>query len=132
MKRQQPSTPRPGPVAHSRPLARPSAGLSQGKIPLAVSQPSQVPGQGGEGVGKWPTLPPWIDPKLAGVVLFTKPQMAAMLQISVRTLCTMMKRGEVSYLRLNERLVRFRIEDVLRRLTEVGLVRKSNDGREGA
>lgn len=81
---------------------------------------------------KQEVLPPRIDPKLAAVVLFTKPQMAAMLQISVRCLTDMMKRGEVSYLKLNGRLVRFRVEDVLRRLTEVALVCNSNHGKGGA
>ena len=62
-------------------------------------------------------LPPKVDPKLAAVALFTKRQMAAMLQISIRTLNDMMQRGEVSYLKINGRLVRFRLEDVNRRLT---------------
>ena len=39
-------------------------------------------------------LPPKVDPKLAAVALFTKPQMAAMLQISIRTLNDMMQRGK--------------------------------------
>ena len=72
-------------------------------------------------------LPPQIDPQLAAVLLFTKAQMAAMLQISIRCLTDMMKRGEVGFLRLNGRLVRFRAEDVLRRLSEVALVCNSND-----
>ena len=77
-------------------------------------------------------LPPRIKPHLAAVLLFTKPQMAAMLQVSIRCLSDMMKRGEVSYLKLNGRLVRFRSEDVLRRLNEVALVCNANDGKEGA
>jgi hypothetical protein len=67
-------------------------------------------------------LPPRIDPKLEAVVLFTKPQMAAMLQISIRCLNGLMQRGEISFLKLNGKLVRFRVEDALRRLSEVALV----------
>jgi hypothetical protein len=77
-------------------------------------------------------LPPKIDPKLAAVILFTKPQMAAMLQISIRCLNDMMHRGEISYLKLNGKLVRFRVEDALQRLSEVALVCNSTDGKEGA
>lgn len=73
-------------------------------------------------------LPPRIDPRLEAVVLFTKPQMAAMLQVSIRCLTDMMKRGEVPYLKVNGRIVRFRVEDVLRRLNEVVLVCHSNNG----
>jgi excisionase family DNA binding protein len=72
-------------------------------------------------------LPPRIDPHLVAVLLFTKPQMAAMLQVSIRCLTDMMKRGEVTYLRLNGRLVRFRAEDVLRRLSEVALVNNAKN-----
>ena len=67
-------------------------------------------------------LPPRIDPKLAAVVLFTKPQMAAMLQISIRCLTDMMRRGEIAYLKINNRIVRFRLEDVNQRLGETVLV----------
>ena len=73
-------------------------------------------------------LPPRIDPKLAAVVLFTKPQMAAMLQISMRCLTDMMRRGEIAYLKINNRIVRFRLEDVNQRLGETVLVCHHNAG----
>ena len=71
-------------------------------------------------------LPPRTDPKLAAVVLFTKPQMAAMLQISIRCLTDMMRKGEIAYLKINNRIVRFRLEDVLRRINEVALIREGD------
>jgi len=43
------STPHPGPVTRSRPLARPEAGLRLRRIPFAASQAAQVPVRGGEG-----------------------------------------------------------------------------------
>ena len=52
-----------------------------------------------------------------GVLLYTKPQMAAALQISVRCLTGMMRRGEISYLQIG-RLVRFRPEEAVRRLSQ--------------
>jgi len=76
-------------------------------------------------------LPPEIDPELTAVLLFTKRQMAAMLQVSTRTLDYLMQRGEVSYLKLNGKLVRFRVEDVLRRLNEVALVAEPEAGEAG-
>lgn len=75
------------------------------------------------------SLPSRIDPQLAAVMLFTKPQMAAMLQISVRTLNALMQQGDVSYLRVKGKLVRFRAEDVIRRLKEVGMVNPPADER---
>jgi excisionase family DNA binding protein len=53
---------------------------------------------------------------------FTKLQLARLLQVSVTTLNLMMKRGELPFLKINNRLVRFRLEDVQRRLTETVLV----------
>jgi excisionase family DNA binding protein len=53
-----------------------------------------------------------------GVVLYTKPQLAVLLQVSVRSVTNMMGRGEISYLKIGGRLVRFRIDEVNRRLTE--------------
>lgn len=47
-----------------------------------------------------------------GVLLYTKTQMATLLQVSVRCVERMMRGGELSYLKLNGRLVRFRLEDV--------------------
>lgn len=57
-----------------------------------------------------------------GVVLYTKAQMAALLQVSIRCLCEMMRRGEVSYLKIGGKMVRFRMEDVQKRLSETVLV----------
>ena len=57
-----------------------------------------------------------------GVLLYTRFQMAELLQVSLRCLSEMMQRGEVSYLKINGRMVRFRIEDVNRRLNETSLV----------
>ncbi len=57
-----------------------------------------------------------------GVVALTKAQMAAALQISVRSLNGMMARGEVAYFQIGSRLVRFRIEDALKRMSETVLV----------
>lgn len=57
-----------------------------------------------------------------GVLVYTKPQMAAALQVSLRCLCDMMKRGEIRYLKLKGRFVRFVPEDVLRQLIESSLV----------
>jgi hypothetical protein len=48
--------------------------------------------------------------------------MAGAMQVSVRCLNGMMARGEISYLKINGRIVRFRPEDALRRLSETSLV----------
>lgn len=58
----------------------------------------------------------------AGALLLTKAQMAGVLQVSVRCVSDMMKRGELPYLKLRGRFVRFRLEDVQRRLNETALV----------
>ena len=58
----------------------------------------------------------------AGVVGLTKEQMAAALQVSVRTLNGMMGRGEISYYKIGSKLVRFRLEDALKRMGETVLV----------
>jgi hypothetical protein len=63
-----------------------------------------------------------LDALPQGVLLYTKPQMAAALQVSLRCLTGMMNRGEISYLKINGRIVRFRPEDALRRLNETTLV----------
>ena len=57
-----------------------------------------------------------------GVVCLTKTQMAAALQISVRSLNAMMARGDVAFFRIAPRLVRFRIEEALKRMSERVLV----------
>jgi hypothetical protein len=48
--------------------------------------------------------------------------MAAALQVSVRSLNGMMARGEISFFKIGERLVRFRVEDALKRMSETVLV----------
>jgi hypothetical protein len=63
-----------------------------------------------------------------GVVAITKAQMAAALQISVRSLNGMMARGEISFFRIGKRLIRFRVEDALKRMSETVLV--AADGGE--
>ena len=57
-----------------------------------------------------------------GAVALTKTQMAAALQVSVRSLNGMMARGEISFFKIGERLVRFRVEDALKRMSETVLV----------
>ena len=70
---------------------------------------------------------------------YTKPEIAAIMRVSVRTVSEMMVRGEISYLKFNRRLVRFRLDDVNRRLTETVLFchaepgpSPSRTGHEGA
>jgi excisionase family DNA binding protein len=60
-----------------------------------------------------------------GQGIFTKPELAKHLKVSIRTITEMMKRGELAYIKINGRLVRFRLEDVHARLTETCLVCKS-------
>ena len=67
-----------------------------------------------------------------GVLLYTKAQMAAAMQISVRCLTGMMSRGDISYLKIHGRLVRFRPEDALRRVAETSLVWQSTAPKEGS
>ena len=57
-----------------------------------------------------------------GVVALTKKQMAAALQVCPRTITEMMRRGEIAYYRIGRRLVRFRVEDALNRMSETVLV----------
>jgi excisionase family DNA binding protein len=57
------------------------------------------------------------DLQARGVVGLTKGQMAAALQVSLRTITEMMRRGEISYFKIGK-LVRFRIEDALERMGE--------------
>jgi excisionase family DNA binding protein len=54
-----------------------------------------------------------------GAVGLTKAQMAAVLQVSVRTINGMIARGEIAYWRIGKRLVRFHIEDAVRRMNEM-------------
>ena len=55
-----------------------------------------------------------------------------MLKVSLRTITEMMNRGELAYLKIGGRLVRFRLEDVERRLNETALVCNGGAGKEGA
>ncbi len=57
-----------------------------------------------------------------GVLLYTKTQMAALLQVSMRCLNAMMANGQISYLKIGGKLVRFRASHVLRRLRETSFV----------
>jgi hypothetical protein len=60
----------------------------------------------------------------AGVVCLTKEQMAAALQVSVRTINGMMARGDIAYFKIRPRLVRFGVEEALKRMRERVLVRE--------
>ncbi len=71
-------------------------------------------------------------PAAQGVLLFTKAQMAAAMQVSLRCLTGMMNRGEISYLKINGRIVRSRPEDALRRLNEKTLVCNDTTAEGGA
>jgi len=64
----------------------------------------------------------------AGEGIFTKPELAKHLKVSIRTITEMMKRGELAYIKINGRLVRFRLEDVHARLTETCLVCNEAEG----
>jgi hypothetical protein len=57
-----------------------------------------------------------------GVVGLTKVQMAAALQVCPRTVTEMMRRGELAYYRIGKRIVRFRIEEAVKRMNETVLV----------
>ncbi len=57
-----------------------------------------------------------------GVVGLTKGQMAAALQVCPRTITEMMRRGEIAYFKIGPRLVRFHIEEALKRMSETVLV----------
>ena len=74
-------------------------------------------------------VPP-IEEVPQGVLLYTKPQMAALLQVSIRCLTDMMRRGEVGYLKFRGKLVRFRASQVLRRLKETTYVCHKPKGDE--
>ena len=70
------------------------------------------------------------DLQARGVVCLTKTQMAAVLQISVRSLNKMIARKEISYFKIGTRLVRFRLEDALQRMNETVLVSRGEGGNE--
>jgi hypothetical protein len=55
--------------------------------------------------------------------------MAAALQISVRSLNGMMARREIGYFKIGSRLVRFRMEDALKRMSETVLIAGEEEGR---
>jgi len=58
-----------------------------------------------------------------GVVVITKPQMAAAIQVCPRTITEMMRRGEIAYYRIGKKLIRFRIEDAIEQMNKTVLVR---------
>jgi len=57
-----------------------------------------------------------------GFIYLTKPQMAGILQVSVRCVWEMMQRGELPFFRLRGRFIRFRLEEVHQRLKETSFV----------
>jgi hypothetical protein len=63
-----------------------------------------------------------------GVVGLTKVQMATALQVCPRTITEMMRRGEISFFKIGKKLVRFRVEEALARMSERVLV-VADDGR---
>jgi excisionase family DNA binding protein len=67
-----------------------------------------------------------------GQIYLTKAQMAAVLQVSIRTIGSMMASGELCFLRLKGRFIRFRLEDVQRQLNETALVCNRPADKEGA
>jgi len=69
------------------------------------------------------------DLQARGVVGLTKVQMAAALQVCPRTISDMMRRGEISYFKIGRRLVRFRIEDAVKRMSETVLVVAEGGGK---
>ncbi len=82
-------------------------------------QCSEAKGQRCEGIGAL---------QAKGVVALTKKQMAAAIQVCPRTITEMMRRGEIAYYRIGKRLVRFRMEDAVKRMSETVLV--AADGGE--
>jgi hypothetical protein len=79
--------------------------------------------QRGEGAHASRSRPvPHLDALPEGVLLYTKPQMAAAMQVSIRCLTGMMNRGEISYFKIHGRNVRFLPVAALRRLIETSLL----------
>ncbi len=64
-----------------------------------------------------------------GVVGLTKIQMAAALQVCPRTITEMMRRGQISYWKIGKQIVRFRMEDAVKRMNETVLV-AAEEGEE--
>ena len=94
-----------------------------GKAEIPKAETLKLSGQGGEGrAGALPT----------GHLFLTKPQMAGVLQVSVRTVTSMMANGELPFLRFQGRLIRFRLEDVQRQFTEKALVCNGAKAKENA
>ncbi len=57
-----------------------------------------------------------------GVVAVTKAQMAAAIQVCPRTVTEMMRRGELAFYRIGPRLVRFPMDEAVKRMKETVLV----------
>ena len=70
-----------------------------------------------------------LDQVPQGVLLYTRPQMDALLQVSIRLLTSMMRDGSVSYLRVRGKLIRFRASHVLRRLKQTSFVCRYPTGK---
>ena len=95
---------------------KPNPSTPPGPSPSRWATVAPGPPQGGEG----------------GHRFYTKREMAGLLKVSLRTITEMMKRGDLAYLKIGGRLVRFRLEDVERRLNETALVRHGAAPGEGA
>lgn len=67
-----------------------------------------------------------------GVVVLTKAQMAAALQVCPRTVTAMMMRRKISFFKISRQLVRFSVEDALKRMNETVLVSAGNGCLAGA
>lgn len=105
------SNERPKRTEEARPQRRESAGPKEGTSGTAqVTHSDTIPTERG---------------------VFTKAELAKHLKVSIRTITDMMRRGELAYIKINGRLVRFRLEDVHARLTETCLVCHAPGG-EGA
>ena len=120
MKRQEKSTPHrtspPAPLPIGRGeggSVRGGEGTPPGKAEIPKAETLKLSSQGGEGKVVAPA---------AEHLFLTKPQMAGVLQVSVRTLSSMMARHEIPFVRIGARSIRFRLEEVQRYLSEHALV----------
>ena len=67
----------------------------------------------------------------SGERFVTKPELAALLMVSVRCITNMMRRGELAYWKIGGRLVRFQLANVERRLNETVLACEGRDSQRG-